>query len=81
MRGKFRELAPILTVRGMSLRMKGKIYRTCAEFGGFCQCDLGAEGQRDATAERMMVRLDVWRVVEGKKNFTGVVGQIGYCWG
>ena len=26
---KFRELAPILTSRGASLRMKGKIYKTC----------------------------------------------------
>ena len=29
--GKFRELAPILTLRGMSLRMKGKIYRACVQ--------------------------------------------------
>ena len=26
---KFRELAPILTSRGASLKMKGKIYKTC----------------------------------------------------
>ena len=29
--GKFRELEPILTLRGMSLRMKGKIYRACVQ--------------------------------------------------
>src|SRR5213082_287786 len=28
---KFRELAPILTVRGMSLKLKGKIYRACVQ--------------------------------------------------
>jgi hypothetical protein len=29
--GKFRELAPILTLRGMSLKLKGKIYRACVQ--------------------------------------------------
>ena len=29
--GKFRELSPILTVRGMSLKMKGKIYGACVQ--------------------------------------------------
>src|SRR5206468_9226848 len=29
--GKFRELAPILTVRGMSLNLKGRIYRACVQ--------------------------------------------------
>src|ERR1043165_3611088 len=29
--GKFRELAPIITVRGTSLRVKGKIYKACVQ--------------------------------------------------
>ena len=28
---KFRELAPILTARGASLKVKGKVYRTCVQ--------------------------------------------------
>ena len=28
---KFRELAPILTSRGASLKVKGKVYRTCVQ--------------------------------------------------
>ena len=28
---KFKELSPILTVRGASYRIKGKIYRACAQ--------------------------------------------------
>ena len=29
--GKFRELSPILTARRASLKLKGKVYRTCVQ--------------------------------------------------
>ena len=29
--GKFNELAPILTRRGISLKLKGKFYRACVQ--------------------------------------------------
>ena len=28
---KFRELSPILTVKGVSLKLKGMLYKSCAE--------------------------------------------------
>ena len=44
---KFRELAPILMVRGVSLKMKGKIYSSCVQ----STMEYGSETcQRDATA-------------------------------
>jgi hypothetical protein len=58
--GKFRELSPILTVRGMSLKMKGKIYVACvqcvmvygSETWALKVCDM----QQLERTERMMVR-------------------------
>jgi Reverse transcriptase (RNA-dependent DNA polymerase) len=58
--GKFRELAPILTVRGMSLRMKGKIYVACVQsvmvYGSETWALKVSETQQVVRAERMMVR-------------------------
>ena len=37
--GKFRELAPILTSRGASLKVKGKVYSACVQ----CVMTYGSE--------------------------------------
>ena len=57
---KFRELYPILTVRGASYRIKGKIYKACVQ----CVLTYGTEtwAMKEANlqsmerTERMMVR-------------------------
>ena len=61
--GKFRELAPILTVRGMCLKMKGKIYSTCVHtvqsvmvYGSEMYVLKASETQQLVRTERMMVR-------------------------
>jgi hypothetical protein len=58
--GKFRELTPILTVRGLSLKMKGKIYGACVQstmvYGSETWALKASETQQLVRAERMMVR-------------------------
>jgi hypothetical protein len=57
---KFRELAPILTSRGASLKVKGKIYRACVQrvmvYGSETWPMKAEDMQRLERAERMMVR-------------------------
>ena len=57
---KFRELSPILTTRGASLRLKGKIYSTCVRsvmiYGSETWPMKVEDRQRLERAERMMVR-------------------------
>ena len=58
--GKFRELAPILTSRGASLKVKGKVYSACVQ----CVMTYGNETwpmrvedmRRLERAEKMMIR-------------------------
>ena len=63
---KFRELAPILTNRGASLRVKGKIYKTCVQrvlvYGSETWPMKTEDLQRLERAERMM-----WRWICGVK--------------
>ena len=58
--GKFRELAPILAVSGMSLRMKGKIYGACVQsvmvYGSETWALKASETQQLVRVERMMAR-------------------------
>jgi hypothetical protein len=58
--GKFRELYPILTVRGMSLKMKGKIYGACVQsvmvYGSETWALKVSDMQQLERTERMMVR-------------------------
>jgi hypothetical protein len=58
--GKFRELTPILTLRGMSLKMKGKIYRACVQsvmvYGSETWAVKVSDMQQLERTERMMVR-------------------------
>ena len=55
---KFKELSPILTARGASYRIKGKIYRACVQ-SVLTYGNLGDEGCKSANSgedEQMMVR-------------------------
>ena len=58
--GKLRELSPILTVRGMSLKIKGKIYSACIQstmvYGSEMWVLKASKMQQLVRAERMMVR-------------------------
>ena len=58
--GKFRELSPILTVRGMSLKMKGKIYGACVQsvmvYGSETWDLKVSDSQLLERTERMMAR-------------------------
>ena len=58
--GKFRGLAPILTLRGMSLKMKGKIYKACVQsvmvYGSETWALKVSDMQQLERTERMMVR-------------------------
>ena len=57
---KFRELAPILTSRGASLKVKGEVYRACVQrvlvYGSETWPMKGEDMQRLERTERMMVR-------------------------
>jgi len=58
--GKFRELAPLLTLRGLSLKLKGKLYGTCVQsvlmYGSETWALKVGNMQRLESTERMMVR-------------------------
>jgi hypothetical protein len=58
--GKFRALAPILTTRGASLKIKGTIYRSCVQsvmiYGSETWATKVEDVNRLVRAERMMVR-------------------------
>lgn len=57
---KFRELAPILTSRGASLKVKGKVYKACVQrvlvYGSETWAMKTEDMQRLERTERMMVR-------------------------
>jgi hypothetical protein len=57
---KFRELSPILTVKGVSLKLKGKLYKSCVQsvmlYGSETWPMKVDDTQRLVRAERMMVR-------------------------
>jgi hypothetical protein len=57
---KFRALAPILTTRGASLKIKGTIYRTCVQsvmvYGSETWATKVEDVNRLVRAERLMVR-------------------------
>ena len=57
---KFRELSPILTARGASLKLKGKMYSTCVRssmiYGSETWPMKVEDKQRLERAERMMLR-------------------------
>ena len=57
---KFRELAPVLTSRGASMKVKGKVYRACVQrvlvYGSETYPVKAEDMQRLERTERMMVR-------------------------
>ena len=57
--GKFNELAPVLTKRGVSLKLKGKIYDACVHrvlvYGGETWATKAGDLARLRRVERMMV--------------------------
>ena len=57
---KFRELAPVLTSRGASLKVKGKVYKACVQrvlvYGSETWPVKMEDMQRLVRTERMMVR-------------------------
>ena len=57
---KFRELAPVLTSRGASLKVKGKVYSTCVQrvlvYGSETWPMKAEDMKRLERTERMMVR-------------------------
>ena len=58
---KFRELAPISTSRGASIKVKGRVYRACVQrvlvYGSETRPMKAEDMQRLERTERMMVRL------------------------
>src|SRR5208282_2849179 len=58
--GKFRELSSILTARRASLKLKGKVYRTCVQsvmvYGSETWAMKADDMQRLVRTERMMIR-------------------------
>ena len=68
---KFKELSPILTVRGASYRIKGRIYSACVQSVLIYGTETWAMKADDLRSlertERMMVRMDVWGVLERQK--------------
>ena len=79
--GKFSELAPILTMRGASLRLKGKIYRACvqnvlvygSETWGMKVSDLN----RLERAENAMVRWMCGATLKDKKRTVDLRERLG----
>ena len=57
---KFRELAPVLTSRGASIKVKGRVYRSCVQrvlvYGSETWPMKAEDMQRLERTERMMVR-------------------------
>ena len=72
---KFRELSPILTARGASLALKGKIYSACIRssmiYGSETWPMKVEDTQRLERAERMMVR-HMCSYIEGQEVKRGV---------
>jgi hypothetical protein len=78
---KFRELSPILTARGASLKLKGKIYNACVRsvmiYGSETWPMRVEDKQRMERTERMMVRRMCGVTLKDKKVCGRVEGKIG----
>ena len=68
---KFKELSPILTVRGASYRIKGRIYGACVQsvlIYGTETWAMKADDLRSFGKDRTYDgEMDVWSVLEGQK--------------
>ena len=78
---KFRELSPILTARGASLTLKGKIYSTCIRssmiYGRETWPMKVEDKQRLERAERMMVRHMCGVTLKDKKSSEELRQRLG----
>ena len=81
--GKFRELSPFLTLRGMSLKLKGKLYSACVQsvlmYGSETWALKVGVVQRMMSTEKNDGKMDVLGDPERPKIVTGVTGLHGYC--
>jgi hypothetical protein len=79
--GKFRELGPILTSRGPSLKLKGKIYKACVQsvliYGSETWAMKVEDTQRLERTERMMVRWMCGFTLRHRKSSEELNGRLG----
>jgi len=79
--GKFRELLPILTMRGASLKLKGKIYRSCVQsvlvYGSETWPMKLEDMHRLERNERMMVRWMCGVTLKDKKSSAALLSRLG----
>jgi len=80
---KFRELSGILTRRGASLKLKGKIYRACVQsvlvYGSDTWAAKGEDTQRLQRTERMMMRWMCGVSLKDKFRSRDLVECLGIC--
>ena len=78
---KFRELAPILTARGASLKMKGKIYKACVRsvmvYGSETWATRVEDMNRLERTERMMVRWMCGVTLKDRKRSEDLLVRLG----
>jgi len=79
--GKFRELSAILTARGASQRIKGKIYRACVQsvliYGSETWAMKLDDMQRLERTERMMIRWMCGVSLKDRKTNEELLGRLG----
>lgn len=79
--GKFNELGPILTMRGASLKLKGKIYRACVQrvlvYGSETWPMLASDIARLERAENAMVRWMCSVTLKDKKRLADLREWLG----
>ena len=78
---KFRELTPILTARRASLKLKGKVYRTCVQsvlvYGSETWAMKAEDMQRLERTERMMIRWMCGVKLSDRKANAELLGLLG----
>ena len=78
---KFKELAPILTSRGASLKVKGRVYRSCVQrvllYGSETWPVTIEDVQRMERAERMMVRWMCGVSLKNRISSAELYGRLG----
>src|SRR6266446_4178714 len=79
--GKFRQLLPILTMRGASLKLKGKIYRSCVQsvlvYGSETWPMKLEDMHRLERNERMMVRWMCGVTLKDKRSCATLLSRLG----
>jgi hypothetical protein len=78
---KFMELAPILTTRGASLKLKGTIYRACVQrvmvYGSETWAAKVEDVRRLVRTERAMVRWMCGVSLKDRKSSDKLLGRLG----